>query len=398
MQNVIIEEPYQFVPPKHGTFWPRAMRFFIRRHIEKAYGVTDIRFRDLEKLSASMRSGNGVLLTPNHCYPADPFVLGLIERELGVPPYIMASWHLFRQNKLQTWLLPRLRVFSVYREGLDSSSVREASRILSESNAPLIIFPEGLITRSNDCLAELLDGPAFIARAAAKEKAKANSSSGVVIHPVALRYRYQGDVNAAVRPVLDEIESRLSWRPRKDETVQSRIVRIGAALLGLKEIEYLGTVQTGTIAERLQRLTDAILSPLEEAWEIKRKPADVPGRVRAIRAAILPELVEKSIDEKERERRWQHLADLYLAQQLSLYPADYVGAGSSPDRIRETVERFEEDLTDTSRVYRPLSVEVSIGDAIPVGADKETKTSELTERVKSALSTMLGLTGGARSV
>lgn len=59
------------------------------------------------------------------------------------------------------------------------------------------------------------------------------------------------------------------------------------------------------------------------------------------------------ISADEHERRWQQLADLNLAQQLARYPPDYVRADPRPDRMLETVIRFEEDLTDTPRVYRP---------------------------------------------
>ena len=46
----------------------------------------------------------------------------------------------------------------------------------------------------------------------------------------------------------------------------------------------------------------------------------MPSRVRALRAAILPDLVEGGLTDAERDRRWRQLALLYLAQQLSLYP------------------------------------------------------------------------------
>ena len=42
----------------------------------------------------------------------------------------------------------------------------------------------------------------------------------------------------------------------------------------------------------------------------------------------------------------------------------------------ETVERFEEDLTDKCRVYRPMTVTVEVGDAIPVPPNRERGAAE----------------------
>ena len=84
----------------------------------------------------------------------------------------MASWHLFMQSWLQTFLLRKAGTFSVYREGMDRTALNMAIDILVDSRRPLVIFPEGIISRTNDRLNPLLEGTAFIARSAAKKRAK----------------------------------------------------------------------------------------------------------------------------------------------------------------------------------------------------------------------------------
>ena len=75
------------------------------------------------------------------------------------------------------------------------------------------------------------------------------------------------------------------------------------------------------------------------------------------------------ITTEERERRWRQLADMYLAQQLSCYPPDYLQSNPTPERMLETVERFEEDLTDRCRRYAPMTAKVRVGeDACPFTA------------------------------
>ena len=47
-----------------------------------------------------------------------------MSRQLGVLPFIVASWHLFMQSRLQTFFLRRLGAFSIYREGMDRAALK----------------------------------------------------------------------------------------------------------------------------------------------------------------------------------------------------------------------------------------------------------------------------------
>src|SRR5207245_3899130 len=114
--------------------------------------------------------------------------------------------------------------------------------------------------------------------------------------------------------------------------------RIGEALLSLKEIEYLGRAQPGALQQRLSRLIDHLLQPLEkECLNDQREPA-VVERVKRLRSAIVPDLITGKISKDERARRWRQLADIYLAQQLECYPADYISERPTPERMLETGE------------------------------------------------------------
>jgi hypothetical protein len=119
------------------------------------------------------------------------------------------------------------------------------------------------------------------------------------------------------------------------------------------------------------RLINFLLQPLEREWLKGEGDGDVVARVKKLRMAILPDLVSGEIDEAERARRWRELADLYLAQQLSCYPPDYIRSRPTPERLLETVERFEEDLTDRTRIHRPLHAIIEVGEALPVSPVRE---------------------------
>lgn len=371
MHNVVITKPYKFVAPHHGRLWWRLFRPFLPRYLRKSAGIDDVQYRHVERLRASLDAGHGIVLAPNHCRPPDPMVLGPLSYQLGRPLYIIASWHLFMQdNRLQRFLLPRLGVFSIYREGADREALKTAMQVIAEARRPLVIFPEGVISRHNDKLNNLMEGTALMARGAAKERAKLNPPGKVVVHPVAIRYLFDGDVEAAVLPVLRDIEHRLTWQPQENLPLRERIAKVGKALLAMKEIEYFGAAQPGEIAERLARLIDRLLVPLETEWVKGRREKEIVGRVKLLRIAIVPEMISGNLGEAELQRRWRQLADIYLSQQLAFYPADYLDDNPTPERILETVERFEEDLTDVARIHHPIRAVVDIGEAIEVSPER----------------------------
>lgn len=103
-------------------------------------------------------------------------------------------------------------------------------------------------------------------------------------------------------------------------------------------------------------------------------------------------MVHGDISDDERQRRWEQLAACYYAQQISHYPRDYVTQGENvPEHVLETVERFEEDLTDHARPHGPMHAIVQIGEVIEVGGkrDRRTGTDPVMQAVESQLTSMI---------
>jgi 1-acyl-sn-glycerol-3-phosphate acyltransferase len=373
MQQVVFDEPYQFVPPVYSEWWPVLLRPYLRRYLRKAHGIHSVECRHVERLRASLAAGNSIVLAPNHCRMSDPLVLGILGMEADCHPFAMASWHLFKQSRFQTFMIRRMGAFSVLREGNDRQAIDTAIDILVARKRPLIMFPEGAITRHNDIIEEVMEGPSFIARQAAKRLQKQGISAGVVIHPVAIRYAFEGDLAASVEPVLRELESRFTWQPQGHLSLVERIGRIGHALLSLKEIEFLGAPRSGNPYERTEHLVQQVLANLEAAWQVKDSSGNVIARVKRLRTAILADMVGKQLTAEERARRWRDLAACYYAQQMSHYPRDYIilREKNLPERVVETVERFEEDFTDRVRVHAPFHAVIQVGEAIPVSTHRE---------------------------
>ena len=75
MHNVVIDKPYEFVPPHRGRWWPWLLQRSLRWRLRREYGLVRVECRGGERLRASLRAGDGVLIAPNHCRPCDPEVV-----------------------------------------------------------------------------------------------------------------------------------------------------------------------------------------------------------------------------------------------------------------------------------------------------------------------------------
>jgi 1-acyl-sn-glycerol-3-phosphate acyltransferase len=393
VQKIIIEKPYKFIPPHRGNWLPTWIRDFnlFGRWLRKNEGIERFECRNVDRLRRSLDEGHGVLMTPNHPRIGDPLVMGWLAREADCLVYAMASWHLFNQGRFMSWVLPKIGAFSVNREGLDRKALNTAIDSLAEADRPLVIFPEGSVTRTNGRLSSMLDGVAFIARAAAKKRHRENPPGKVFVHPIAFWYVFHGDLEAAADKVLSEIEERFSYQPQRHLPLRERVCKVGEILLESKEKEYFGSVQQGELAARLQRLIDRVLGPLEEEWLGEAQQGEVVPRIKKLRLKIVPEMVRGELDEPERQRRWGQLADIYLSQQIGSYPPDYLDEGCSRERLLETIERFEEDLTDQVTVHGNLEVIIDVGERIEVEPqrDRSAEVDPLMLQIEQAMGEML---------
>ena len=371
MQRVVIDEPYVFVPPVYSDWWPTMLRLILRPYLRRSYGIHSIECRHVERLKASLAAGHSIMLAPNHCRECDPVVLGILGMEADCHLFAMASWHVFKQSRFQTFMTRRMGAFSLLREGHDRQAIETAIDILVARQRPLIVFPEGGLTRHNDVIEEMMDGPSFIARQAAKRLKKEGKPGGVVIHPVATRYAFLGDLDTTLSPDLDTLEKSLSWQPQRHLSIVDRIGRIGQALLSLKEIELEGAASNGNLYTRAERLVEDVLTKLEAKWEVKDNSGNPMARVKRLRTIILPDMMAGKVTPEERASRWRDLTALYHVHNISHYPRDYILREKNyPERVVETVERLQDDFVDKMEVHAPYHAVIQVGEAIPVGTER----------------------------
>ena len=386
MQKLVIEEPYAFVPPARGTFWVHFFTPLLAPYLRLSHGITDVRLTGGDLLQESLNRGAGVLLTPNHVRLSDPMVLGTLRTQLGVPTFSMASWHLFKQDgwmgKANAWMMRNLGAFSVFREGNDRAALSCAIDALVTAERPLVLFPEGVVSLANDNPGPLLEGTAVIARSAAKRRAKLaekdgrTGDGGVVIHPIGLRYEFLDDSVPAAEKVLSRLERRLGKWPDRAVPQFVRAHQLADALLACREVEFTGAAKSGDIFDRAEDLIEDLLTPTEARLELDPGGTTVT-RVKAIRSAILPTLTDPATPPDRRRRLRRELHAAFIAQQVHFcYPRGYLTADSPPERLIETLQRFDEDLNDAAANVGRWRVRVNIGPAIPVTPDRPRGTAD----------------------
>ena len=254
--------------------------------------------------------------------------------------------------------------FSVDREGTDRRAVRTAAELLAAGN-PVVIFPEGEIHHLNGRLMPLLDGPAFIACKAQRELGQAGSQARIWILPVGISYRFVEDVSPQLDAAMKRLETRLFWwKPPSGASLNERIIRFGEILLTIKEKEKLGRSgeNDGDLPTRISRLIDALLAAHEAEFLKKSQSAEpVPLRVKSLRRHLLAMGADEEADEAICRKALDGLDDVQLALQLSSYPGDYIREEPSPERMAETIEKFEEDVYGVTRSIGQRCARVRFG-------------------------------------
>ena len=376
--------PYRFVPPRTGLLFPRILKKILPWYMRQKYGITQWEVRGVEWLRTSIDAGHGVILTPNHSRDSDSVGIGFVGHASETCPHFMAGWHVILESWFQSFVIPRVGGFSVLREGSDRQSVRTAIELAATGSRPVIIFPEGHVTRTNDRLATLQEGASLIARQAMGQREKAGAGP-LVIHPVAIKYQFTGDFEKAARPKLQRLEGKLNLPDVASLGLLQRLERVQEAIIRDREIDKLGKLQEGSIEERAQNLADHLLTPLEEAWDRQGEAADIYERVRRLRTAILDSAIERDAIEEENRRLRRQLEDCTWALKLASYSSGYLAENPSVERYLETLDAMVEDVFNSIKTDSGWRMVLDIGRALPV----ERRDKSLGESTRAALENQL---------
>lgn len=400
MNRYVQQIPPRWWGPKLSPAWVRFWRPWRRRQQLRTQQLVDVEVHQIGHLRDAVALGQGVMITPNHSGHADPYIMYHVADEVDRPLYFLTAWQVFQQR---TWfgrlILQQHGCFSIDREGTDLKAFRQATDVLEQGQAPLVIFPEGEVYHINERITPFRPGAAAIALAAARRAKKP-----VACVPCGIKYRYIDDPTDNLLKLMDRLEQEIFWRPRPDLALHERIYRFAEGAMALKELEYLGRTSAGPLPERLEALARHILDTIEARYEINGSTNATPERVKELRGLALKKLSELPQGDPARKPLEHDLDDLFLVVQLYSYPGDYVSERPTIERMAETLDKFEEDVLGvfTASIRGRRRAIVSFGEPIEVQGDRKGKGEipEITRTLETAVQAQLdsiGLTEGSIS-
>lgn len=336
----------------------------------------------------ALASGAGVLITPNHSFHYDSYVLFEAAEQVGRPFYTMTAWQVFAMSsRLDQWILQKHGCFSIDREKSDTQAFRWSVDILRASPFPLLIFPEGDIYHTNDRVTPFREGAAAIAIAAARK-----AERPIVAIPCAVKCWYVQDPTPGLLTLMDELERQLHWRPRPNLPLDERIYRFAEGIITLKELEYLGQPQRGTIRRRITALAGLILQRLEEKHQFVPRSSSIPERVKELRRHLIGRLEAEPGSELLQRQYRDEMDDLFFVVQLFSYPGDYAAEKPSIERLAETLDKFEEDILEAKypTIRGKRRAVVRFGAPIPIPRHRERgETTVLTAKLEAEVQRLL---------
>jgi len=377
--------PYRFVPPRPGRIIPALLQRCLPWYMNNKYGIEQWEVRGAERLRASIDAGHGVMLAANHSRDSDSVGVGFVGIPAKTHLHFMAGWHVLLENWFQYFIIPRAGGFSVLREGNDRKAVRTGVDLVARASRPLFVFPEGYVSRMNDRLGDLQEGATLIARQAARQRDKMVAGK-VAAHPVIIKYQFLGNLEHTAHAKLARLEIKCKLTSDPALTMTGRLERVREAIVRKRELEIISAPARGPLEERVPRLIDALLLPLENAWEPPERSENIYRRVQRLRTAILNHATTVRVVGEEKPKLLRQLEDCTWALKLSSYQPEYLAESPSAERFMETLDSLEEDLFGHIRVDRPWRMVLDIGEAIPV----EPRDKSLGEKLKRAMETQLG--------
>jgi 1-acyl-sn-glycerol-3-phosphate acyltransferase len=375
----------------------RLWRPLINRNLRASQKITQVDVEGLAHVQAALASGAGLLITPNHSFHYDSYVL--IEAAHRVPTcfHFLSAWQVFAMSKpLEQRVLQWHGCFSINREGNDLNAFKTSVDILRESPYPLVIFPEGDIYHHNDRVSPFRDGAIAVAMSAAKKGPRP-----VVAIPAAVKCFYTKEPTSELTALMARLEQALYWRPTPHLPLIERLYRAADGVLALKEIEYLGHAQSGAIPERITAIIAKVLADLEQQHGLKSKDGTVPERVKEVRRAIIKDSEAPDLSSADKQRLAIQMDDVFFVIQLFSYSVEYVRQNPTIERIAETLDKLEEDVLQA--MYPAIRGErravVRFGEPLVIPQERQSKNAveEWTGLLESRVQMLLDEINAAHS-
>jgi len=330
--------------------WLISLAALLNRVVIGRHTKLDVRPDDL----ALLRSlPPGCLIAPNHAHHADPQVTFALTRRAGRRVIFMATREAFDIcNGWWGWCLQRLGAFSVNRGAPNAEALNFARAILTAGVHDILMFPEGEVYLCNDVVMPLKPGVARLALEAAVELERQGRRRPVFIVPVAIKYRFLGDMGPALESKTAELEAQVLGGPRTGP-LYSRILALGTEILARAEHKHGVKPDPGLdLYERVRRLRRTLLEALERKYlgrihdafdfdRARKLMIRIQGRLRAERGATSYYGPSSVLSD---DPLTADLEAANLCARSVAFRDDYLAHDPTPERMAETLTKIEREV------------------------------------------------------
>jgi 1-acyl-sn-glycerol-3-phosphate acyltransferase len=265
---------YQFHPPRHNRVVRATVNALLPALLAWRERIVRVQVAPEDRQRLELLRGRRALLLPNHPSESEPPVMTWLARELGEPFFFAATHEIFRG--FNGWLVPRMGAFSILRGRPDFAAMRTARDVLVARNAKLVLFPEGETHMQNDLVLPLHRGAAQIGLWALRDLERAGHPPTLPAVPIAIRYRYVGDVRPVLLAGMARLERCLGLPPptADAQNLPDRLRRTGLVVLAGVEREYgLTPRQGGTLDARIAAVTEHVAARVAHVLPVRSRIA-----------------------------------------------------------------------------------------------------------------------------
>lgn len=381
----------QAVWPLYAKLRCHGMRLEISREVLDAFNAT---------------RGSAAIICANHSAEEDPDVLFGLSRMVNERFYFLTAREIFGDSRsLKCKWLQKLGCFSVERGLADMNSFKAVQNLL-QAHSKIVIFPEGEISRHNDALMDLENGPEHMALSALEEIQSGDANATVFIVPLALKYRYDQRAKPDLENHLAKVERLLGRQARPGESIRTRLRKSFDILLARLEKQFdWQSDKSSRLGERWRLLRESIVQSCEEFVGVNL-PETTPQLRRIHILKILsrrknyhehkgilsPNLLNSA--EREVDRHCRH--NLILATILTGVGEHSFDHRLSQEESAELIGILEQVLYRRNTVLRPNIVSVGVGNLIDArqfsavhSASKHEAISALKSQLRNEILTTL---------
>lgn len=348
------KQPSEFYPPLLNPWLVRLIQW-LSPLIARWFYKLSLSISPKSRASLEDFKDKRVLLISNHPTFDDPVVIFRLSARMRTFFYYLADAALFK--KPLGPLLRRLGTYSILRGLPDRQSIKQTLSILTQPQCRLVVFPEGGCSFQNDVVSPFRTGAIQIAFQAMQKLAKGGQPiPDLYVVPLAIKYRYTGDTEKAVKRSLQRLESHLGITP--GESIYQRLRTIGETVLQRCEREYgIAEPETPEIDRRIAHIKTNLLNTLEPMFSItgmERFP--VRERVYRLQHTLNRLQVEEDAPTSWKDSTGQVWTLEFVNKSLwrvlnfdAIYDG-YVAEYPSPERYLDTLSRLEREVLEQDQL------------------------------------------------